>query len=821
MKSKALTLLTAVLLFAALAFTGRLVAQAQQQLQAKHHHYKLIDLGTFGGPTSGVNGEPTENFINMAGVLVGGADTGTLTPVPGGFNPIGRTDFFISHAFVWNGESLKDLGTLPGGDFSFAAAINQRGQIAGVSENGQIDPAFGNPQFHAVLWEHGTIRDLGTLGGMSSFAISINNQGQVIGVALNDVPDSLSILGSGDGTTSTQTRGFLWQNGKMHDLGTLGGPDTFAIFLNQRGQVAGMSYTSDIPDPTTGFPPMDPFLWENGKIKDLGNFGGTNPLGLFSGFISGLNDSGQVTGTMTLSGDQTAHAFLWNGEKLSDLGTLGGSFATSYGLNNVGEIVGLSGLPGDNVFHAFLWRNEVMTDLGTVDGDACSTAQNVNSIGQVVGSSQASDGMGGCVNPFTHAFLWENAGPSVDLNALIPANSPLQLTDAALINESGEIIGGGNPPGCTNDDSCNHAYVLIPCDENHQNIAGCDYSLVDAAAVPAHLEPSQNIQRSTPPSAVKLSPAEMMTRFRSFGAGSNRRYGIPQTSQKTALSGAATISAPSAALSPTSVTFSTEAIGITSAAKTVTLKNAGTTSLTITAIAIAGTNAGDFAQTHTCGSSLAVGASCNISVTFKPTANGTRAAALRVTDNAAGSPQQVTLSGIGTTAKLSPVSLSFLTQAIGTTSAAKNVTLTNVGATALTITSIAIAGTNAADFAQIHTCGSSLAVGASCDISVTFKPTASGTRAAALRVTDNAAGSPQQVTLSGIGTTAKLSPVSLSFSTQAIGTTSTAKNVTFTNVGATTLTITSIAVTGTNAGDFPQTHTCGIHWPRARPAASV
>src|SRR5437667_885355 len=97
----------------------------------------------------------------------------------------------------------------------------------------------------------------------------------------------------------------------------------------------------------------------------------------------------------------------------------------------------------------------------------------------------------------------------------------------------------------------------------------------------------------------------------------------------------------------------------------------GTTSLTITSIAITGTNAGDFAQTHTCASSLAAGASCSISVTFKPTASGTRTAALNISDNAAGSPQKVTLSGTGTTAKLTPTSGSFGAGAIGPTSPPK------------------------------------------------------------------------------------------------------------------------------------------------------
>jgi hypothetical protein len=126
---------------------------------------------------------------------------------------------------------------------------------------------------------------------------------------------------------------------------------------------------------------------------------------------------------------------------------------------------------------------------------------------------------------------------------------------------------------------------------------------------------------------------------------------------------------------------------------------------------------------------------------------------LGVADNAAGSPQKTALSGTGTTAKLSPVSLGFSTRAIGTTSATKKITLTNVGTTTLVVTSIVITGPNAGDFAQTHTCGSSLAAGASCSISVVFKPTGSGTRTAAVSVTDNAAGSPQKASLRGFGTT--------------------------------------------------------------------
>lgn len=281
----------------------------------------------------------------------------------------------------------------------------------------------------------------------------------------------------------------------------------------------------------------------------------------------------------------------------------------------------------------------------------------------------------------------------------------------------------------------------------------------------------------------------------------------PGSPQQASLSGTGT----TAELSPTSLNFGTVALGVTSTAKTVTLTNVGTTTLTITSIAVTGANASDLLQTATtCGASLAAAATCTISVDFKPIATGTRTAALSVTDSAAGSPQQVPLTGVGTTAELSPISINFGTVALGVTTAAKTVTLTNVGTATLTISSISITGTSSGDYLQTATtCGASLAAAASCTVSVEFTPTATGTRTAALSVSDNAAGSPQQVPLTGIGTTAKLSAVSLSFGSVTVGTTSAAKSVTLTNVGTTTITISLISITGTNAGDFLQSNNCG------------
>jgi probable HAF family extracellular repeat protein len=479
MKSRNFLFVAAVASAVALAISVQLAAQDKQHHEHEYHHYQLIDLGTFGGPNSGVNTEPFQNVINSKGTVVGGADTSIPTPEPGCYNPIGNADCFISHAFVWGDNGLKDLGTLPGGNFSFATAINQRGQISGVSENDQIDPFSGNPEFHAVLWDNDQIMDLGTLGGVSSFAETLNNRGEVTGVALNDVPDPYSILGLGSGTTLTQTRGFLWQHGQMRDLGTMGGPDTWAVFVNDRSQVAGTSFTSYVIDPNTGTPPVGVFLWENGKMKDLGNLGGDNGLLGAYGIVNGLNNRGQVTGVMEVAGDQFSHAFLWDGKQLADLGTLGGNYSFARGINDAGEVTGLANLPGDLANHGFLWRKGVMTDLGTLGGDPCSDALSVGSKGHVVGASKSA--AGGC-GEWTTAFLWEDPGPSVDLNSLVPSGSGVHLTAGLWTNERGEIVAAGTPPSCEDSDTCGHAYVLIPCDENHRGMENCDYNLVEPTA---------------------------------------------------------------------------------------------------------------------------------------------------------------------------------------------------------------------------------------------------------------------------------------------------------------------------------------------------
>ncbi len=257
---------------------------------------------------------------------------------------------------------------------------------------------------------------------------------------------------------------------------------------------------------------------------------------------------------------------------------------------------------------------------------------------------------------------------------------------------------------------------------------------------------------------------------------------------------------PAVTLSAKSVSFGNQMVGATSQSQPVTLTNSGTAALTISGIAA---SAG-FSQTNNCSSSVAAGSSCTINVSFAPTTSGTASGTISLTDNAAGSPQSVSLSGTGTSSAItfSPNSLSFGNQAVGTTSQSQPVTLTNSGTAALTISGIAASS----GFSQTNDCGSTVAAGSSCTINVSFAPSMTGSTSGTVSVTDNAAGSPQTVSLTGIGTSPSVtfSPNSLSFGNQVVGTTSQSKPVTLTNSGTASLAISEIAA---SAG-FAQTNNC-------------
>jgi probable HAF family extracellular repeat protein len=494
MKFTKLTCVTAVTLIAALSNLAGLAARNNQNPKhSKHYHYKLFDLGTFGGPTSYFS-NGADGILNSRGTAVGWADTSTPDPYPGFcFN----SDCFVSHAFQWRNGVLSDLGVLPGGASSLSTWISPNGLVAGFSQNGEIDPLIpGLPEDHAVLWRKGGILDLGTLpGGYESQGYAVNSRGQVIGLALNGVPDPLSPFGY-------QARAFLWQNGAMQDLNTLGGPDAIAFVLNEPGQVTGFSYINSTPNSVAtpcgvNIPTTDPFLWENRTMLDLGTLGGT------CGIPSAINALGQVVGQSDLAGDLTFHPFLWTKQLgMRDLGTLGGDNGLTTWINDNGDIVGDADRPGSQQHDAVLWSGRTMIDLGVLAGDSCSKAYYLNSRVQIVGTSENQTL---CNIPTgEHAFLWESGGPMVDLNTLIPPGSSLELTFAFAISDRGEIVGVGVPQGCAPEqiDFCGHAFVLLPCDEHHPGIESCDYSMVEAKAVPSGAPARHEASGNIPPAAL-------------------------------------------------------------------------------------------------------------------------------------------------------------------------------------------------------------------------------------------------------------------------------------------------------------------------------
>jgi len=263
-----------------------------------------------------------------------------------------------------------------------------------------------------------------------------------------------------------------------------------------------------------------------------------------------------------------------------------------------------------------------------------------------------------------------------------------------------------------------------------------------------------------------------------------------------------------AGLSTDSLTFGNQNVGTTSSPQSVTLTNVGTSSLIVNKISISGSDAKDFSQTNGCGSSLAAGASCSISVVFAPKAGGALTASLNVSYKGVGSPQQVSLSGTGITpptVKLTPSSLVFATQLVGTTSAEQTATLTNTGDQAVSIFAISITG----PFNETNACPPSLGIGGSCQIQIQFQPSAAGTATGILSISDNATGSPQTLSLRGTGTVIQLSPVSVNFGDQTVGTSSSSAPITVTNVGASSVTISSIGFSGADPQDFLQTDNCG------------
>ena len=332
--------------------------------------------------------------------------------------------------------TITDLGTL-GGSFSLAYGINDNGQIDGSST------LPGDNVVHSFLYNHGAMTDLGTLGGANSESFAnLNNAIQVAGAAETSVtdPNNENFCSFG---TNLICLGFVWQNGIMTPLSTLGGNNGQAAAINNRGQVAGYSETA-IADPNCPVPQVlqfRPTLWTAGQARALPLYPGDTEGAAF--WINNQGDTVGASGSCAPYDPRYAlplqprHALLWRKSSVQpiDLGNLGGKINNAgFAINDMEQVVGASDLPGDMYQHAFFWHNGHMTDLGTLPGDVVSAAVAINNKGQVTGVSIDASGQN------LRAFLWQN-GVMVDLNTLIPANSPLYLLHGFGINSQGQIVG--------------------------------------------------------------------------------------------------------------------------------------------------------------------------------------------------------------------------------------------------------------------------------------------------------------------------------------------------------------------------------------------
>lgn len=273
-------------------------------------------------------------------------------------------------------------------------------------------------------------------------------------------------------------------------------------------------------------------------------------------------------------------------------------------------------------------------------------------------------------------------------------------------------------------------------------------------------------------------------------------------------------SAPSVSLSPFSLQYGTQAIGTTSQPSNVVMRNMGSSPLTISGIS----NPTDFSVTNTCGTNLPAAGTCTFSIAFSPTIFGQLNEAIVIQDDAAGSPHTINLAGHGAaaSAQLNPASLDFGNLALGQSSSAQAITLTNSGNISLNLTNIQIG----AGFSQTNNCPAQLLPASSCQFKVIFTPSTPGTNSASLILSDSAPDSPQSVSLTGVGIGVGAlipSSPSLSFGNVTVGAASQSQTLTFANTGTESVSISSIHTTG----DFAQSSSCKTIAPNGTCAISL
>jgi probable HAF family extracellular repeat protein len=300
--------------------------------------------------------------------------------------------------------TFSDLGTMTGLYSGYGAnGVNNLGQVSGYGND-------ASGVWAAIRWNGDTATALpyGS-GGTSGLGIGINNAGQIAGY--NSYP-----------VAADRYDAIRWDGGTAVALDNLGfGYFSAGLGINNQGQVVGESWAGTSIHPT---------LWNGTAVTDLGTLGGS------SGEAWSINEAGQIAGSSNTTNDEAKHATLWNSGAIIDLGTLGGTTSNAFSIDNLGQIVGKSLLTGDAISHATLWNvdGSAPVDLGSLG--VGSVAEAVNDAGIVVGGSNMADGS-------EHATLWTGGSMidlNIYLPADLVAAGWI-LNQANAISGNGIIVG--------------------------------------------------------------------------------------------------------------------------------------------------------------------------------------------------------------------------------------------------------------------------------------------------------------------------------------------------------------------------------------------
>jgi probable HAF family extracellular repeat protein len=368
----------------------------------------------------------------------------------------------FSNAFAQRSYKVTDLGVNKRTDnFNMVMGLNNQGWAENM--DGVLTPPITSTSTtivsgRAVISINGLNIDLRTLGGENSWTNygGINDRGEAVGMAETSVPDPDGEDFCAFGTHRTCLP-FLWRDGHIMALPTLGGNNGQASAINNHGQIVGISETT-VQDPgCSASKPgkiISPAFWEKGEVRPLPTVAGD-----LDGFVQGMNNQGQAVGSSGSCSNIATHAVLWENDTASELPNLGHLGNDAYAINDHGQAVGYVSTTDGSTIVASLWPNGVhgaVTNLGILPGDGAAFATGINNRGQVVGSTFNSAG-------WAHGFIWQD-NVMTDLNSLIPRHSNLRIIAASNINERGQISGMATVMSGP-DEGKIHAILLTPVNE--------------------------------------------------------------------------------------------------------------------------------------------------------------------------------------------------------------------------------------------------------------------------------------------------------------------------------------------------------------------